>query len=715
MAEIQLLPTGIENLDAMLGGGVPVYSLNIIAGRPGTGKTVLAQQLLFGHVRNNGARKALYFVTLSEPLMKVVRYMQKFAFFDANLFGEQVLYHDLGRIVREETLPEVADYIMGLVEAHQPEMIVIDSLKAIRDLSHDVGAFRRFCYDLSVRLASARCTSFFVSESDVLELASGVEFVVADGILYLGSSEREGEPRRFLQLYKVRGQASETAPYSFAINAEGFHVFSAGLLLRQRQQAFNGVSTGERSSADTGVAGLDGLLRGGIPLGYCVILAGVSGSGKTTLALQILVHGAEQGEKGLFFSFEQTPGRLRQMASGFGWDLTALERRGLLRIVFIPQDIVHVEAHLEMMVRECDTFQPRRFVLDSFSGYLHKVKDQVVQREKTYQLAALAQHLGALGLLVSDAPTNEPHRMSRYGVEETVADGTLVLTAEMEGLRRRRYVEVFKMRAVDHVAGRHRMEIMPQGLEVFYAGVSDLTQAARPTPLVFPPVQEIIEGGLPYGSAWLVQGEPGAGKSTLTYQFAIHGLRRKEGVLYIAADTPGQQVHQALEGFGFLPDPYVESGQLVILETFGGSRDSLDPSDAETFLFTVFRQMQRMPKPLRLIFDSLTPLALGYAPSEFVALVHRKTRMLRRPDVAVFSTLLRETLERSDLYSLLNAFDVVIDLYTPDWGEVRLNGNMGYRALQVRKARGVRISNQSFPYTISPTQGVVIHKEFSKP
>ncbi len=455
------------------------------------------------------------------------------------------------------------------------------------------------------------------------------------------------------------------------------------------------------------------LLRGGIPQGYCVIFAGVSGSGKTTLALQTLIHGAAQGERGLLFSFEQTPERLRQTALGFGWDLAPLEQQGLLRIVFIPQDIVHVEEHLEMIVQEFDAFKPHRFVLDSFSVYLHKVEDQAIQREKTYQLATLARQAGALGMLVSDAPISEPYRLSRYGVEETVADGTIVLSAQMEGLQRRRYIEVYKMRSTNHVSGRHRMEITSQGIEVCYAGAADTTEVAVPAPLAFPPLQDIIEGDLPYGSAWLVQGEPGAGKSTLTYQFAIDGLRRKEGVLYIAADTPARQVHQALQGFGFLPDPYVESGQLVILETFGEQRHVLDPSDAESFLFGMLRQVQRMPKPLRLVFDSLTPLALGYAPNAFVALVHRKTRMLRRPDVAIFSTLLRETLERSDLYSLLNAFDVVIDLYTPDWGEVRLNGNMGYRALRVRKARGVSTHNQSFPYTISPERGMVIHKEFS--
>lgn len=538
---------------------------------------------------------------------------------------------------------------------------------------------------------------------------------MADGILSLELHLQEGEPRRFLQLLKVRGRPSEMAPYPFAITDQGLHVFSAGLLLRQRPASLNDTRNGEVSPTATGIAGLDALLRGGIPPGYCIILSGVSGSGKTTLALQILVHGAAQGEKGLFFSFEQTPDRLRQTALGFGWDLATLEQQGLLRLVFIPQDLVRVEEHLEMIIREFDAFAPQRFVLDSFSVYLHKVEDRAIQREKTYQLATLARQAGALGLLVSDAPTSEPYRLSRYGVEETVADGTLALTAEMEGLRQRRYAEVYKMRAINHVAGRHRMKIMSQGIEVFYAGTPDTSQVAPPAPLVFSPLQDIIEGDLPYGSAWLVQGEPGAGKSTLTYQFAIDGLRRKEGVLYIAADSPARQVHQALQGFGFLPDPYLESGQLVILETFGEQHNLLDPSDAEGFLFAMLRQVQQMPKPLRLVFDSLTPLALGYTSNAFVALVHRNNRMLRRPDVAIFSTLLRETLERSDLYSLLNAFDVVIDLYTPDWGEVRFNGNMGYRALRVSKARGVNVHNQSFPYTITPDQGVVIHKEFSKP
>jgi circadian clock protein KaiC len=325
-----------------------------------------------------------------------------------------------------------------------------------------------------------------------------------------------------------------------------------------------------------------------------------------------------------------------------------------------------------------------------------------------------------VGILTSDIPAGETQRLSHFGVEETVADGIIVLSTEMEGLRRKRYLEVFKMRAADHVPGRHRMEITGQGIEVFYAAAPDLSQVETPPPLVFEPVEGVIGGGLPYGSAWLVRGDPGMGKSTLSYQFAIEGLRRKEAVLYIAADAPGSLVRQAMESFGFLPDPYIESGQLVILNVFGGGASPtgvgeggrVDLSDPEAFLFTVDRQVEHLPKPLRMVFDSLTPLALGYAPGEFVELVHRKNRLLRRPDVTTFDTLLLQMLEKSELYSLLNAFDVVVDLYTPDWGEMALSGNTGYRALRVRKVRGANADTRPYPYIISRTEGIVVQKDY---
>lgn len=708
MPEMTLLPTGVPNLDAVLGGGVPAYSLNVIAGHPGTGKTILAQQVLFNHIQRHSGAKALYLTTLSEPTVKVVRYMQHFAFFDDDAFGARVLYRDIGQLVREQALAEVTEHILHLVEEHRPEVLVIDSFRAIRDLASDVRAFRRFCYDLAVRLASARCTTFLVGEYDRLDVGQGVEFAMADGILYLDIAFQDGEPRRSLQVYKMRGRATEMAPYSFTIGDAGVHILNPALVLG-RQEASPG---GEEVRVATGIAGLDALLRGGIPRGRSIMLSGVSGTGKTIVAMQFLVHGARQGEKGLLFSFEESPDRLRRMAEGFGWDVRGLEAQGLLRLVFVPQSDIRLEEDLARMIHEVDAWRPQRLVVDSFSVFLHKVKDPVVQREKTFQAATLVQRAGAVGILITDIAAGDRHSISRFGVEETVADGMILLSSELLGMRRRRYLEVYKMRAVDHVPGRHRMEITPRGVEVLYMTPYEAAAGTPVPPLIFTPLRAMVREGVRYGSAWLVSGEEGVGKSTLAYQFAIEGLQHREAVLFVGADAPAYQVGWELEQWGAEVKAALQSGRLRILDTQPVAGEAhLDLADMERFLYDVERHLREMASPCRLVMDSLTPIALQYAPNDFVAFTESKNRLLRRPDVALFDTIVPKTLSENVRYSLLNSYDVVVDIYVPDWGEMGQVGQ-GLRALHVRKARGTRVDTRPYPYTARPGEGVLVQEGF---
>lgn len=226
MSQLQVMPTGIPNLDPILGGGIPLYSLNIVAGPPGTGKTVFVQNVLFNFIRRMPEAKALYLTTLSEPTLKIVRYMQHYTFFDPEVFGERVLYQDLGRLLHERKLQEVADYILGFVATHNPDLLVIDSFKPIHDLSRELGHFRRFCYDLSMRLASARCTTFLVGEYERREILEGPEFAVADGIIFLDRAREPGVDGRVLQIYKLRGQAAEVAPFPFIVTGAGVTVLA---------------------------------------------------------------------------------------------------------------------------------------------------------------------------------------------------------------------------------------------------------------------------------------------------------------------------------------------------------------------------------------------------------------------------------------------------------------------------------------------------------
>ena len=139
-----------------------------------------------------------------------------------------------------------------------------------------------------------------------------------------------------------------------------------------------------------------------------------------------------------------------------------------MKIVAIPVTEIHVDQNLEEMIETVDAFRPKRIVLDSFSIFLHKVESPADQRDRAFQLVSLVQRAGATALLLSDLPVREAQRPSRPAVEETVADGTIFLTMELRSAKRIRSIEVYKMRATDHVRGQHRMDIGDDGIRVFY-------------------------------------------------------------------------------------------------------------------------------------------------------------------------------------------------------------------------------------------------------
>src|SRR5919204_1049742 len=125
------LSTGIDQLDAVLGGGIPRYAAVFVSGLPGTGKTILSQQAAFANAQ--AGRTCLYLSTLSEPPVKMLRFLQDFTFFQPDLFDAKVVYSDVGTVLPTEGPAGLLAQLDHLVRAHRPELVVIDSFKCIRD------------------------------------------------------------------------------------------------------------------------------------------------------------------------------------------------------------------------------------------------------------------------------------------------------------------------------------------------------------------------------------------------------------------------------------------------------------------------------------------------------------------------------------------------------------------------------------------------------
>src|SRR5579863_1945942 len=126
---INQIPTGVRGLDEILGGGVPEFSFNIIAGTPGSGKTTLAHQIVFSNATPKSP--ALYFTVLGEPAIKMLRYQQQYSFFDEAKLNNAVRFINLSQVVLEKDLDAVLQEITKEVEKASPGIVVVDSFRTV--------------------------------------------------------------------------------------------------------------------------------------------------------------------------------------------------------------------------------------------------------------------------------------------------------------------------------------------------------------------------------------------------------------------------------------------------------------------------------------------------------------------------------------------------------------------------------------------------------
>jgi len=284
---LERLSTGSAAFDRILGGGLPVRSLTMIAGEPGAGKTLFALQMLF-HLGRQG-KKGLYFTTLSEPSLKLIQYMQQFSFFDEGAVGKGLTFVDLGSVVRGRNADDALKAINERVEREEPAIVIIDSFKAMRDILGDAPSIRTFVYDLAVHMAGWGAASLFVGEYTSEEIAQYAEFAIADGILRFGTQREELTAVRVVDVLKLRGADCITGRHFFEIGPDGLAFFPRVRSPVTNDHASIG-SFAERAA--TGIVGLDDMLGGGLPRSSSTVIQGATGTGKTLLGLHFLLEGA---------------------------------------------------------------------------------------------------------------------------------------------------------------------------------------------------------------------------------------------------------------------------------------------------------------------------------------------------------------------------------------------------------------------------------------
>jgi len=357
--------TGVPGLDAVIGGGVPEFSMNLITGSPGAGKTTLAQQIMFANATD--ATPALYFTVLGEPTLKMLRYQKEFGFFDPALVGSAVQYVNLSNEAVDYDWSVVLERMIEEIERVHPAVVVVDSFRIAMGGGGAPSAPGKMSLDafiqlLAVEMTSSEITSFIIGNSNRREQQSPM-YTVADAVISLSQVADRNSVVRKLQVLKVRGRATMPGLHTFRITKDGLQVFP-----RIPEQQFERRPM-SKLRLSSGIPGLDEAMGGGIPAGDAVMLGGPAGSGKTTFATQFAAEGLRLGEAVVIVVFEEYPEEYLARAKARNQDISAMIETGNFRLIYLRPLDLSVDETLAEILEAVSEIGASRVVIDSLSGF----------------------------------------------------------------------------------------------------------------------------------------------------------------------------------------------------------------------------------------------------------------------------------------------------------------------------------------------------------
>jgi circadian clock protein KaiC len=364
----------------------------------------------------------------------------------------------------------------------------------------------------------------------------------------------------------------------------------------------------------TGIPGLDHLTDGGLPEGVSTLVAGATGTGKTVLGTQFLAAGVTQhGQPGVYVTLEEPPAKVRRGVAGFGWDVAAWERKGTWRFVDASPHVGEVEIVvgddldftplLARIAEAVEQIGARRLAVDSLAAVFGRFGSQATVRRGMRDLIAGLERLGVTAVLTAERHADYDG-ISTYGVEEFVADNVILLRNHLAVERRRRTVEVLKLRGTSHRKGEHPFTIADDGISIFPLSVLALQQHGSEERVSTgnAELDRMCGGGLLRSSVTLVSGATGTGKSLCGLQFVSAGAAAGERGLLVALEESEAQLQRNARGWGIGLEDALTDGRVRLIAQYPES------GSVQDLLLQIKRAIDEH-QPSRLVVDSLTSLA----------------------------------------------------------------------------------------------------------
>ena len=439
----------------------------------------------------------------------------------------------------------------------------------------------------------------------------------------------------------------------------------------------------------TGIPGFDHVTMGGLPLGRSTLVVGPAGSAKTVLAGQFLAEGVRRGQPGVFVTFEETADDLRANLSTLGWDIAGWEAADQWRFVDASPmpGVDHIEVGdynfaglLARIGHAVDQTAASRIVIDSLGAVFAQFSDPVLVRSQLRRLAVELRRMG-LTIVMTAENSADSGGLSRYGVEEYVADNVVVLRNMLEDEKRRRTIEVLKLRGAMHRKGEYPFTVLPgQGVVVIPLSVMSLTQASSHRRITTgnTELDRMTGGGFFRDSIVLASGATGTGKTLMVTEFMAGGCEAAERCLLFAFEESRDQIFRNAQGWGRDFGRYERDGALRLVATYP------EVASLEDHLVEIKNEIDAF-QPQRIAIDSLSALERIGTRKGFREFIIGLTSFVKAQEVAGLFTATTEALlggssiTEGHISTLTDA--IVLLRYVEMFGEVR-------RGMTVLKMRG---------------------------
>ncbi len=471
--------------------------------------------------------------------------------------------------------------------------------------------------------------------------------------------------------------------------------------LNQGEQQQDKIATVGVQKIRTMIEGFDDISHGGLPVGRTTLVSGTSGTGKTLLAVQFLYHGITYfDEAGVFVTFEESPTDIIKNASSFGWDLQQLINEGKLFILDASpdpegQEVVgnfDLSALIERIQYAIRKYKAKRVSVDSMTAIFQQYDAASVVRREIFRLVARLKQIGVTTVMTTER-VEEYGPVARFGVEEFVSDNVVIVRNVLEGERRRRTMEILKLRGTTHMKGEYPFTMTNQGINIFPLGAMRLTQRssnARVSSGV-KTLDEMCGGGFFKDSIILATGATGTGKTLLVSKFIQDACLRGDRAILFAYEESRAQLSRNASSWGIDFEELEKKGLMKILCTYpesAGLEDHLQIIKSEIAEF----------KPSRIAIDSLSALARGVSNNAFRQFVIGVTGYAKQEEITGFFTNTTDQFMGSNSITDSHISTITDTILMLQYVEIR--GDMS-RAINVFKMRGSWHDTGIREYTIS--------------